>query len=101
MEQLKRTMPFNYIETTCEPTLNMSVPLDESSLELYPSQEVMLSSEEGSSIKTIANKVDNCIKILVDVQEKLSKCTLTKVDLLNALENTLTDLKKKLILNLI
>ena len=29
-------MPFNYIETTCEPTLNMSVPLDESSLELYP-----------------------------------------------------------------
>ena len=95
-------MPFNYIETTCEPTLNMSVPLDESSLELYPSQEVMLSSEEGSSIKTIANKVDNCIKIVVDVQDKLSKCTLTKLDLLNALENTLTDLKKmKLILNLI
>ena len=41
MEQVKRTMPFNYIETTGEPTLNMSVPLDESSLELYPSQEVM------------------------------------------------------------
>ena len=94
MEQLKRTMPFNYIETTCEPTLNLSVPLDESSLELYPSQEVMLSSEEGSSIKTIANKVDNCIKIVVDVQDKLSKCTLTKLDLLNALENTLTDFEE-------
>ena len=49
-------MPFNYIETTCEPTLNMSVPLDESSLELYPSQEVMLSSEEGSSIKQLLAK---------------------------------------------
>ena len=36
MEQLKGTMPFNYIETTYEPTLNLSVPLDESSLELYP-----------------------------------------------------------------
>ena len=74
-------MPFNYIETTYEPTLNLSVPLDESSLELYPSQEVMLSSEEGSSIKTIANKVDNCIKIVTGVQEKLSDCTLTKVGL--------------------
>ena len=102
MEQLKGTMPFNYIETTYEPTLNLSVPLDESSLELYPSQEVMLSSEEGTSIKTIANKVDNCIKIVTGVQDKLSNCTLTKLDLLNALENTLTDLKKmKLILNLI
>ena len=95
-------MPFNYIETTYEPTLNLSVPLDETSLELYPSQEVMLSSKEGTNIKTIANKVDNCIKILNGVLDKLSKCTLTKLDLLNALENTLTDLKKmKLILNLI
>ena len=95
-------MPFNYIETNYEPTLNLSVSLDESSLELYPSQEVMLSSEEGASIKTIANKVDNYIKIVNGVQEKLSDCTLTKLDLLCALENTLTDLKKmKLILNLI
>ena len=95
-------MPFNYIETTYEPILNLSVPLDESSLEPYPSQEVMLSSEEGASIKTIANKVDNCIKIVVGVQAKLSDCTLTKVDLLYSLENTLTDLKKmKLILSLI
>ena len=102
MEQLKWTMPFNYIETTYEPTLNLSVPLDESSLEPYPSEEVMLSSEEGSSIKTIANKVDNCIKIVVGVQDKLSKCTLTKLDLLDALENTLTYLKKmKLILSFI
>ena len=95
-------MPFNYIETTYEPILNLSVPLDESSLEPYPSQEVMLSSDEASSIKTIANKVDNCIKIVVGVQDKLSDSTLTKLDLLNALENALIDLKKmKLILSLI
>ena len=94
-------MSFNYIETTYEPILNLSVPFDESSLELYTSQEVMLSSDEGASIKTIANKVDNCIKIVVGVQDKLSDCTLTKLDLLYALENTLTDLKKmKLILSL-
>ena len=102
MEQLKGTMPFNYNETTCEPIVNLRVPLNESSLEPYPYQEVMLSSEEGSSIKTIANKVDYCIKIVVGVQEKLSKYTLTKLDLLYTLENTLIDLKKiKLILNLI
>ena len=95
-------MPFNYIETTYEPIFNLSVPLDESSLEPYPSQEPMLSSDEGASIKTIANKVDNCIKIVVGVQDKLSDCTLSKLDLLYALENTLTDLKKmKLILSLI
>ena len=87
-------MSFNYIETTYEPLLNLSVPLDESSLEPYPSQEVMLSSDEGASIKTIANKVDNCIKIVVGVQDKLSDCTLTKLDLLYALENTLTDLEE-------
>ena len=95
-------MSFNYMETTYEPILNLSVPLDESSLEPYTSQEVMLSSDEGASIKTIANQVDNCIKIVVGVQDKLSDCTLTKLDLLYALENTPNDLKKmKLILSLI
>ena len=95
-------MSFNYIETTYEPPLNLSVPLDESSLEPYPSQNPSLSSDEEVSIKTIANKVDNCIKIVVGVQDKLSDCTLTKLDLLYALENTLTDLKKiKLILSII
>ena len=95
-------MPFNYIETTYEPIMKLSAPLDESSLDPYPIQEVMLSSEEGTSIKTIANKVDNCIKILTGVQKKLSDCTLTKLDLLYALENTLIDLRKmKLILSLI
>ena len=71
-------MSFNYIETTYEPTMNLSVPLDESSLDPYPIQEVMLSSEEGASIKTIANKVNNCIKIVTGVQEKLSDCTLKR-----------------------
>ena len=46
-------MSFNYIETTYEPILNLSIPLDESSLEQYPIQEVMLSSEEGASIKSV------------------------------------------------
>ena len=95
-------MSFNYIETTYEPIMNLSVPLDETSLDPYSIQEVMLSSEEGASIKTIANKVDNCIKIVTGVQDKLSDCALTKLDLLYALDNTLTDLKKmKLILSLI
>ena len=86
-------MPLNYIETTYEPPLNLSVPLDESSLEPYPSQESTLStSDEEVSIKTIVNKVDNCIKIVVGVQDKLSDCTSTKLDLLYALENTLTEL---------
>ena len=62
----------------------------------------MLSSEEGASIKTITNKVDNCVKIMTGLQDKLSDCTLTKLDLLYALEDTPTDLKKmKLILSLI
>ena len=51
-------MSFNYIETTYEPIMNLSVPLDESSLDPNPIQEVMLSSEEGASLKTISNKVD-------------------------------------------
>ena len=102
MEHLRRTMSFNYIETTYEPIMNLSVPLDESSLDPYPILEVMLPSEEEANIKTIANKVDKCIKIVTGVQDKVSDCTLTKLDLLYALENTLTDLKKmKLILSLI
>ena len=68
---------FKYIETTYEPPLNLSVPLDESSLEPYPSQNPSSTSDEEFSIKTIVNKVDNCIKIVVGVQNKLSDCTLT------------------------
>ena len=87
-------MSFNYIETTYEPPLDLSVPLDESSLELCPSHNPSLSSGEEDSIKTIVNKLDNCIKTVVGVQNKLSDCTLTKLDLLNALESTLTELQK-------
>ena len=87
-------MSFNYIETTYEPPLDLSVPLDESSLELCPSQNSSSSSGEGVSIKTIVNKLDNCIKTVIGVQNKLSDCTLTKLDLLNALEFTLTELQK-------
>ena len=87
-------MSLTYIETTYEPPLNLSVLLDESSLEPYPSQNPSLSSDEEVSIKTLANKVDNCIKTVDGVQDKLSDCTLTKLDLLYALENTLTELKK-------
>ena len=95
-------MSLAYIETTYEPILNLSRPLDESSLEPYPCQEPTLSSDEEVNLKTIANKVDNCIKIVIGVEDKLLGCTLTKLDLLYALENTLTDLKKiKLILSFI
>ena len=87
-------MSFNYIETTYEPPLNLSVLLDESSLEPYAPQNPSSSSDEEVSIKTIASKVDNCIKTVVGVQDKLSGCTLIKLDLLYALENTLTELQK-------
>ena len=83
-----------YIETTYEPQLNLSVPLDESSLELCPSQNPSSTSGEEVSIKTIVNNLDNCIKTVVGVQNKLSDYTLTKLDLLNALEFTLSDLQK-------
>ena len=87
-------MSFNYIETTYEPLLNLSVPLDESSIEPYPPQNPSSSSDEEVGIKTIVNKVDNFIKTVVGVQDKLSHCTLTKLDSLYALENTLTELQK-------
>ena len=74
-------MSFNYIETTYEPILNLSVPLDKSSLEPYPPQEPTLSSDEEVSLKTIANKVDNGIKIVVGVQDKLSDCSSNKIGL--------------------
>ena len=87
-------MSFNYIETTYEPPPDLSVPLDESSLEQCPSQNPSSSSGKEVSIKTIVNKLDNCIKTVVGVQNKLSDCTLTKLDLLNVLEFTLIELQK-------
>ena len=87
-------MPFNYIETSDEPQLNLSVPLDETSLELCPTQNLSSSRCEEESVTTIIDNLDNCIKTVVGVQNKLSDCALTKLDLLNALEFTLSELQK-------
>ena len=85
---------FNYISTTCEPQLNLSTPSDESSLELYPTQEPPLASPEEISAKTIITDLDNCIKAISNIQYKLSKCTLTKLELLETIEYTLYKLKQ-------
>ena len=87
-------MSFNYIVTTCEPPLNLSVPLDESSLEPCPPQNPPLPNFEEVSRDSITEGLNNCIKTVVEVQDKLLDCALTKLDLMNALEFTLYELKK-------
>ena len=87
-------MSFNYIVTTCEPQLNLSVPLDESSLEPYPPRSPPTPTSEEASVESAIEGLNNCIKTVADVQDKLSDCALTKLDLINALEFTLYELKK-------
>ena len=87
-------MSFNYIETTYEPPLNLRVPLDESSLDYCPPQSPPTPNSEEVSEESIIEDLNICIKIVVDVQDKLSDCTLAKLDLMNALESTLYRLKE-------
>ena len=87
-------MLFNYIETTYEPPLDLSVPLDELSLDHYPPQSPPTPNSEEVSEESIIEDLNICIKTVVDVQDKLSDCTLTKLDLMKALESTLYKLKE-------
>ena len=87
-------MSFCYIETTYEPPLNLSVPLDESSLEHCPAQNPPTLNSEDVSEESIIEDLNTYLKTVIDVQDKLSDCTLTKLDLMNASESTLYKLKE-------
>ena len=87
-------MSFNHIVTTCEPQLNLSVLLDELSLKLCPPQSPPIPGPREVSAESIVGDLDSCIKTVTEVQDKLSDCALTKLELLDALESTLYRLKK-------
>ena len=87
-------MSFNCIVTTSEPHMDLSVPLDETSLEPCPPQSPPIPDPEEVNGESIIESLSECIKTMSGVQNKLSDCTLTKLDLMNALVSTLYKLKE-------
>ena len=73
-------MSFNYIETTYEPHLNFTVPLDESSLDPCPPKSPPVHNPEELTEESITD-LNSCIKTVVAVQEKTIRLYFNQVGL--------------------
>ena len=81
-------MSFNYIETTWEPTPAYAVMPDHDVLERSPSPYIPTPPLESMN-NTLSGKVFKCIYNVKELQNSLSALTLTKLQMMSTLSDTL------------